>query len=313
MEAARLAERAGDLMRARHDDEQALAITTDDRIARRLRAAIARIEASAGSDGQWAQVAAEHERLESAVQANADPKPALRELASLIDGHPGYPRAARAMVALARGWQRDGNLDEARAWLERAERIANAEDRPHVIAELVRVLVVRGDFIEAHAQIDGLDEPPLQRELREIYARALVRYDLQKLAWTVLLVLAEVALLAGRLASGSWRELGRALARPPLEALFVVPIAGVLAAVAATGNPLVARAVLVIATAGVVVTWISGAILERVRAHQRVSWQRAALHAGLATLAIASATYIAVDHGRTIDQIVETWRSGPEK
>jgi hypothetical protein len=204
-------------------------------------------------------------------------------------------------------------LDEARAWLERAEQVTNAEDRPHVVAELVRVLVVRGDFIEAHAKIDALTEPPLQRELREIYARALVRYDLQKLAWTVLLLLGEIALLAGRLASGSWRAFGRALARPPLEALFVVPIAGVLAAVAATGNPLVARAVLVIALAGALVTWISGAILERVRTQRRVTWQRATLHAGLAVLAVVSATYIAVDHGRTIDQIIETWRSGPEK
>ena len=140
-----------------------------------------------------------------------------------------------------------------------------------------------------------------------------MRYDLQKLAWTVLLLLAEIALLAGRLASGSWRELGRALAKPPIEALFVVPIAAVLAAVAATGNPLVARAVLVIALAGAIVTWISGAILERVRKLRRVTWQRATLHAGLAALAVVAATYIAVDHGRTIDQIVETWRSGPEK
>jgi Tfp pilus assembly protein PilF len=312
-EAGRLAERAGDLERARRDDQQALAVTTDDQLARRLQAALARIASSAGDAGQWAKVAADHVRLESLVQASVDPTPALRELGALVDANPRYPRAARAMVAIAHGWQRDGNLDQARAWLERACAVANPEDRPHVVAELVRVLVARGDFAEARANIDELTQPALVRELDALYARAKLRHDLRGAAWGVLAALLLAAAIAARRACGSWRASWRAVARPPIEAIFMAPIALVIALVAATGNPLVAHAVRIIVIAGVVVTWLSGAILERARARTRVSWRRAVVHAALAVLAALAATYLAIERDRTIDLVVETWRSGPQR
>jgi hypothetical protein len=36
------------------------------------------------------------------------------------------------------------------------------------------------------------------------------------------------------------------------------------------------------------------------------------VQAALAVLAVAAATYLAVDTGHLIDFVVETWRSGPE-
>src|SRR5262249_57835505 len=104
----------------------------------------------------------------------------------------------------------------------------------------------------------------------------------------------------------------RALARPPSEALYLLPIALVLVVIAHTGNPLVARAVRVISAAGIAITWISGVALEAARRQQgRVTPVRALLHVAAALIAVGCATYLAVDHKRMIDLIGETWRNGP--
>jgi uncharacterized membrane protein len=112
-----------------------------------------------------------------------------------------------------------------------------------------------------------------------------------------------------RRTAGSWRAAGRRLVRPPIEAVFFVPIAGVLVAVASTGNPLVGRAVWGIAIAGVVTSWVTGALL----AGSRVTLRRAIVHAVCAMLAVGAATYVAVDHGHLVDFLLETWREGPER
>lgn len=94
--------------------------------------------------------------------------------------------------------------------------------------------------------------------------------------------------------------------------MFFAPIAVVLAIVAATGNPLVARAVRAIAIVGAAVGWISGALLDTERArHGRIGARRAAVHAALAAVAVIAATYLAIDKDRMIDLVVETWKNGP--
>jgi hypothetical protein len=90
--------------------------------------------------------------------------------------------------------------------------------------------------------------------------------------------------------------------------VFFAPLAAVLVVLAMTGNPLVAAAVRTIAIAGAVVAWLSGAILS---GPTRAGLTRTLVHAGLAAIAVASATYLAIDRHRMIDLVVETWRSGP--
>src|SRR5437763_234437 len=121
LEAGRAAERAGDYVRARRDVERALAVTHDDLLARRARAALARLAVMAGGRGQWSAVAVLHERLEAVLEAGGDPKPALVQLEALIAASPGYPRAWAAMLEVARGWERDGDTTRALAWLRRAK------------------------------------------------------------------------------------------------------------------------------------------------------------------------------------------------
>src|SRR5207237_6652188 len=115
--AARLAEGAGDYDRARRDLDSAIAVASDDQLRARAEAELARIAAFTGAAGQWSAVAAEHERLVARISGGGDPKPALRELEALVRAHPQYPRTAMAMVAIARGWQRDGDPMRALAWL----------------------------------------------------------------------------------------------------------------------------------------------------------------------------------------------------
>jgi len=97
--------------------------------------------------------------------------------------------------------------------------------------------------------------------------------------------------------------------RPPAEVLFLVPIGGVLVALALTGNPLVARTVIAIVGGGIATSWLSGAILAGTRPRLRV----ALLHAAFAVLAIGAICYLAIDRGRLIDLLIETWKSGPER
>ncbi len=307
-EAARAAERGGDLVRARRDLEQALAISDDGALVRRVRAELARLAHVTGG-GEFAEVAAAHERLVARIAASGDPKPSLRELGALVEANPGYPRAATAMLALAAGWERDGNFAAAHAWLLRARAAARPDERERVTSELARFAIRAGDLAEAGAAIATLADRDNAAELSSRLHRARVRRALRAVLWAVLAVLALVAAVTLRRDAGAWRVALRRLARPPLEVVFLVPIAVVIAVVAATGNPLVARAVRAIFGVGVVIAWLSGALVAGARPLRR---RRAIAHALLAAIAVAAAGYLAIDRDRMIDLVVETWQHGPQ-
>jgi tetratricopeptide (TPR) repeat protein len=313
LEAGRLAERTGDYARARRDLEQAIATATDEQLARHARAELARVVRAAGPSAEWSAVAAEHDRLEAQVLAGGDPKPALAELEALVEHNPGYPRAAAAMIVIARGWAHDGNSERSLAWLRRAKPVASGGDRVAASAELVHALVRAGELAAARAELDQVGVPGVAEELRREVARAERREAVRWLLRGVLAAISIAAALALRFAAGSWRAAGRRLVRPPVDVLYFAPIALVLVVVAFTGNPLVARAVRTIALAGAVVAWLSGAILDAVRARRgRIRFARAVVHAAVAAVAVVAATYLAIDRDRMIDLVVETWHTGPE-
>ena len=297
-EAARLAEKSGDLPRARRDLEEAQAVTTDPLLARRIAASLVRIAPLVS----WTDVDTAHDRLVDVIQRPGDPKLGLAMLGALVLANPTYPRALPAMLALARGWERDGAIDEARLWLERAAALTLAPaDREHVTAERARFELRGGDVSVARTAIAALHDPQLRAQLDHDLTRAEWRRRFRMTSWLVLAVLAALAIIALRRARVGWRE----LVRPPIEVWFGAPIAAVLIGVAATGNPLVGRAVRVIALAGLAIAWLAAA-LGRPRSPGRV-----AIRAVLAAVAVVAATYLAVDHDRMIDIVIETWHSGP--
>jgi hypothetical protein len=69
--------------------------------------------------------------------------------------------------------------------------------------------------------------------------------------------------------------------------------------------------VLAIMIAGIVTSWMSGAILDARAQRPRVA--RVIAHAGLAVAAILASVYLAVDRGHVIDFIIETWHQGHER
>ncbi|HEY5945895.1 MAG TPA: hypothetical protein VIV40_10415 [Kofleriaceae bacterium] len=313
-EAAHLAVKANDFARARADLEQVIAVGTDAQLIRRAKNELARITSFAGSGGEWTAVAAEHERLASQLQGTGDPKPALRELEQLLRANPRYPRAPMLMVAIAQAWQRESEGARAIRWLRDAQ-IAATEptDKQRAHAELVRALIREGELADAEHELSLLARdasPGLVANLRKTMSRAELRRTVRWIMWGVLAVLAIVAAIALRRAAGSWRAALRRLVRPPMEALFIVPIGAVVVGFSLTGNPLVARTVLGIIIAGVITSWLSGAILE---GRPNVRLARAMAHAALAFIAIVAAVYLSVDRGHVIDFIIETWHQGHER
>lgn len=306
--AAQLAERARDYTRARRSLEQVIATSDDDQVVRRARADLERLASVVGGAGEWARVAAAHEELAQRAQQNGDPTRALDELEALVRANPSYPRAVMAMLAIAHGWELEGDPERAIRWLREANRVAaNATERTRATADLARTLIRHRDLAAAREVIATVQDAALAGQLRQSLARAELRRTIRWIVIGVLGALGAAAVLALRRAAGGWRRVPRLLMSPPTEVFFFAPFAALFVAVAQSGNPLVARAVLVIAIAGTLVAWVSGRVLDgtrQLRPHAMIA------HATLAVIAVAGAVYLAVDHGRMIDLLIETWRGG---
>ena len=306
-EAARLAERAADYPRARRALEQVVAIGSDPAMVRRARDALARL-----GDDRWDAIARDHERLASEIYGGGDPRDALEALERLVRGNPAYPRAAGAWLVLGEGWEREGHPDRAIELL----RVGLASDRVRLGMTLARTLIRRGELAAAAAQLDELAALPgadrgaigNARSTLDVASR---RASIRGALWLALAVLAFVTCGVLRCDAGSWRRAARGLVRPPVEAVFLLPIGALLVAVGEGGNPLVGKAVWAIVLSGIAVAWLSGVLFEARAKHCRITARRAILQAVLALAAVAGSTYLAVDRDRLLDLIDETVEHGP--
>jgi hypothetical protein len=248
-----------------------------------------------------------------------DPHQVLTGLEQLARAHPGYPRAAMLMVAIATGWELEGDSERAIAWLREARAAATAPtDRLRAHADLVRTLTRTGEIAAAERELHALAAtgapPGLVAALGQALDRAASRRLVRRLTAAGLALLVAMTLVALRRAAGSWPSALRRLVRPPPEAIFLAPVAAVLLVFAYTGNPLIARAVRTIILAGLAASWLSGAILDarRARLGPAIGHRRALAHAVLSILGVAAATYLAVDSGPLINFVIETWLAGHE-
>ncbi len=310
-EVARLAERTGDLPRARRALDQVITLGTDQALVERARVAQAGLAAQTAG-GQWDAVAVEHDRLVEVIRGGSDPRAALGELEALVRANPRYPRTALARRAIARGWEEEGDRDRAMTWL-REDAVADLGLRMHL--DLARMLVRDGALDEAEAVVrsasvrPGADVPAFRDVLASIEEAERRRWRRAGL-WAVLGLLALGAAGSLRRTTGSWKVAARRFVRPPIEVVFLVPVAVLVIVVAETGNPLVARAVRSIVIAGVLVAWISGTLLDAVRARGSLGIARTAVQAVLAVLAVAITAYLALDRDRVVELLLETWRGG---
>lgn len=305
-EAARLAEQAREYARARRALDAVLAVSTDERLVARARGSLARLAEIGGAE--WDAVRAEHERLIAELYGtDGDPTAELDALAAFVRAHPTYPRANAVRIALAQGWESEGERGEALAWYRAAAEAATGERGQLTRIGYARALTRAGDLDDAEAVLAALDPQLVDQADRAVAAAELsVARDRRviRIGLAVALAVAVAALLA------AYRRQLRRLARPPVEVWFLAPLAVLLALVALPGNPVIARAVRWIGIAGVALAWLSGGVLEL--APRPLSARRVLAHAAVTIAAAAAAVYLVVDALGLLDLLGETWRGGPE-
>jgi hypothetical protein len=312
--AARLLERAGDPVRA-----AALLARLADTYPSSRSAAWARSHADeltrTTGDARWRPVAAEHDAVIVAVGRAGDPAPHLARLGALVVANPDYPRATSARLWLGDRWSQQGDWDRAHGWYREAlVRAAAPVERRLAQLGIAAALTGLDEFSAADATLDALAadpdvDPIALARARDAVDRARFRYRGRIAAWIALVLVVAAGVIALRRSTGSMRGVARALARPPAEAWFVVPVAVIVSAVSATGNALVGSAVRWIAVGGVIVAWGSGAILSAAPALPR--W-RFAVHIVAIVAAAGAVVYLAVSRDRLLDLLAETWKHGHE-
>ncbi len=117
-----------------------------------------------------------------------------------------------------------------------------------------------------------------------------------------------LASLVEAMLRGGWR---RPALQPPVEVLFLAPVAAVIVIGSTAAHYAVAPAVLRISITGVILTWLSGAILDLLRARNRAVRARAIVHAAACAIGVLAIGYLAITNYGLIDMLEETVRSGP--
>src|SRR5688500_5433061 len=156
---------------------------------------------------------------------------------------------------------------------------------------------------------DELDRA-VREDLLESVSRGRFRAKLYIASW-IGLVLAILMLLASLVeacirAGKRWPAL-----RPPIEVLFLAPIAAVIIGASFTAHRAIAPAVLRISLVGVAAAYVSGITLDLLRSQDRAIRARALLHVIACAVAVLSIGYIAIVHDNLLDMIAETVKFGP--
>lgn len=100
--------------------------------------------------------------------------------------------------------------------------------------------------------------------------------------------------------------------RPPIEVIYLAPVAAVLIGVAFTANRLIAPAVAIISLGGLALAYLSGAALDQRRRLHRHHRLRSLVHVVLCVLAVVALLYIALTRDALVDALIETVRFGPD-
>jgi hypothetical protein len=141
-------------------------------------------------------------------------------------------------------------------------------------------------------------------------ARGRWRDRLQTASWLAI-VLALAVLLASLGEAMLRGGFTRPPLRPPIEVLFLAPVAAVIVAASFTTHRAIAPAVLRISLGGLALAWLSGAALDLLRARRRPVRLRALVHVGACAAGVIAIGYLALVHDGLLDMLAETVRFGP--
>jgi hypothetical protein len=230
------------------------------------------------------------------LMANADKAPA-----------PSVVVRGRMLGERARPWLAD--------WLCRKQHYGAAQ------ALFVDARAAAGCAIEAHDYAlakrlattlpDDDANAAIKRDLLTAAARGQTRVRLYDLSWIVLVIVC-IALLASGAEAMLRGGLRWPAVRPPVEVLFLAPLAIVVAAITYATQRTIWPAVLRITLVGIALTWLSGLTLDLMRARDRSVRVRALLHVLACAAGILAIGYISVMRDGLIEMFVETLRYGPE-
>lgn len=286
------------------------------RAARRAERRLELLRRGLGSDDRWANVLGSYQAIMTRYSRGERVR-ALGEMVQLVEANPEFPLVGEARLWIASGYRIDGWLDEAAIWYRRAREGAEGDLQWRATKALADVALARGEYDDADELYQSLatDTPVREQVVDTSLAklatlRARARWALVGWAAVALFVLA-MAIVLYRSTGGANSAL-RALIRPPTELIYLVPVAAIWGAVAATSNTLVARATVYILIGGIAVTWLSGSAGAVARARGPVGRWGQIGHAVLAGAAILAICYIAIANERLLDLIGETVKFGPE-
>ena len=235
---------------------------------------------------------------------------------ALVIDHPTWPGRARALVWLATLHHRRGEWKQAaRRYDEAAAAAKDPELQFEALLGAGTVAIRTGRFRDADARFSRLpyDGAPGRKRARDDafkrLERAKLRAGLYVASFVVLGVLLLGLLFSLRRSAGSWPAAGKALWRPPVEVIYMAPVAAIFVGASFTAHYAIAPAVVIVCCGGLCVTWLSGAGLRA--AGNRVA-RLALVHAVVSFGAVLALSYIALHRNRLIDMLIETVRFGPD-
>jgi hypothetical protein len=276
----------------------------------------AALRALIGPHGETAALAGELAQL--IAHADAEPAGDVIRRGDQLAGAawPGAPRAAL--------WLAD--------WMRRSGRLADAGARYAAIVSRWPAASEARDALRGGAgcALDGHDwslaealaarlptAEPADRIVRDDLLAAAAR-GRRRARWHLaaqLAIAGALAALLGSLAEAILRSppgTRRRALRPPIEVAYLAPVAAVLIGVAFTAHRLIAPAVALISAGGAALTWLSGSVLEQLRATGRPHRLRAVGHMLACLIGVAALAYIALTRDNLLDALIETVRFGPE-
>lgn len=226
-----------------------------------------------------------------------------------------WPGAPDAAMFLAEWLQRTGRLAEAERryaalaarWPGTAQ--ALAARRGGASTAIQRHAWARAETLARTLPVAEDADRVLRDELLDRIARGRRLAFWYRVAWVQLVLC--VALLVGSLVLAI-RGGGTLRKKPPVEVLYLLPVATVLVGVALTTHSAIAPAVFALCAGGLALSWLSGITLELCRAQQRPIGRRGAVHAALCFGAVVALAYITLTHNDLLDMVIETVQFGPD-
>lgn len=299
-----------------HDPARALALY--DRILREL--PDAGVAIAAGRRAESLRAARDHAREAAQLAelyALADTLPAVeveRRAQLLIDA--AWPGAAEASMLLADWRCRNRNFggaqqqyarvvatypDAEQAGLARRNAAGCAIDaKDWDLAErLAEQLAGHGDLDEA-VRVDLMSSIATGRRRAWLYSSSWIALVV---AGILLFVSFVEAIVRGGVRAPAWQ--------PPVEVLYIGPVALVLVAASYAIDSLIGPAVIQISAAGLATAWVSGATLDLCRRRGRSVRARALGHIVACAFVVLAVGYIAMTRADLLDMLGETVRFGP--